>query len=110
MFSMKKIFIVISALLTAISTSAQVDNTHFELSLSLGKGNQISKGQYNTTLEKQFYDELGKQTAFDISFGSYFQPQNSLGVEIFLDLGIGRSSISGASGQLYNGTLGEGFL
>lgn len=107
---MKNLLVVIATLLFAISASAQVDNTHFDLSLSLGKGNQISKGQFNTAATKQFFDELYRQTTFDISFGYYFRPQNSLGLEIFLDMGVGSASMEGNSGQLLNGTLIQGAL
>ena len=107
---MKKVLVVIATLIAAISASAQVDNTHFDLGVSLGKGNQISTGQYETAVIKQFYDDLNRQTTFDISLGYYFRPQNSLGLEVFLDLGVGRASIAGASGQLLNGALLGGAL
>lgn len=107
---MKNVLVVIATLLFAISASAQVDNTHFDLSLSLGKGNQISKGQFNTAATKQFFDELYRQTTFDISVGYYFRPQNSLGLEIFLDMGVGSASMEGNTGQLLNGTLIQGAL
>lgn len=107
---MKNILVVIATLLFAISANAQVDNTHFDLSLSLGKGNQISKGQFNTAATKQFFDELYRQTTFDISLGYYLRPQNSLGLEVFLDLGVGTASMAGNSGQLLNGTLVQGAL
>lgn len=107
---MKRLFLSFIAGLLALSSYAQTDNTHFDLSVSLGRGNQISKGQYDTAVEKQFYDEMGRQTTFDLSFGYYFRPGSSLGLELLLDIGVGRASIAGTSGQLLNGQLTQGAL
>lgn len=103
---MKKHVILVFLLLICSLIHAQ-DNTHFHLSVSLGKGNQISKGQYDTAIEKQFYDDLHKQTAFDLSFGYYLQPQSSLGFEVFLDYSSGQASMAMAEGSLLNGSLAQ---
>lgn len=106
---MKKTILFLLSLLIGASLKAQ-DNTHFDLSVSLGRGNQISKGQYETAIEQQYYDDLNKQTTFDLSLGYYFKPESSLGIEAFLDIGVGRASLSLATGQLINGALSQGAL
>ena len=106
---MKKIFAIILISFVAITAKAQYD-THFELGLSGGISNVIAKGDYDTALAKQLADEMERMTDFELSFAYYFKTQNSLGLELFMGIASGRSSIAGSTGYLLNGNLRQGAL
>ena len=80
--SMKKALAL--ALLFFVAIVAQAQN-HFDLGLSLGVGNMISKANHDTALAKQLFDDMESMTDFDLSLAYYFKTQNSLGLEAFFD-------------------------
>lgn len=99
---MKKALALVLLFFVAIIAQAQ---NHFDLGLSLGAGNVISKANHDTALAKQLFDDMESMTDFDLSLAYYFKTQNSLGLEAFFDLGNGRGSVAGPTGQLLNGSL-----
>ena len=103
---MKKILALFSLLLISVVSSAQYyDGTHFNLSLSLGRGNQIAKTAPSTALGQSFYEQLEKGTVFDIGFAYYLRKGSSLGLEAYMDLSIGRASVVIGNGALWSGDL-----